>query len=124
MLSRTEQHLSDVDSLIRDLESDDPCTLEQAAELLACARDDRAVEPLLRRLGSRAVQRNDGVEDAFCAALTALGVMTYGRGRWYALLPAHELAPHHRALIHELDCAVPLRYFLRRARISQGFSAR
>jgi hypothetical protein len=102
-----------VECLIRELsETIDPWRLEAIADALDAEHDRRAIAPLLRRLGSRVVQRNERVEDAFCAALAGLGVMRTTRAGRYVFAPQHQLEPDVIEMLSDLGSATPLRYFV------------
>ena len=103
-----------VDLLVDEFErTQDICRLEVVADLLGATHDPRAVGPLLGRLGSRLVQRNEDVEEAVCSALVVLGVMERSRFGRYLLLPKLELDPGVVDLITTLGSSIPMRYFLR-----------
>jgi len=92
--------------------TDDPSRLIMVVEGLRVAADDRAVFPLLRRLGDDVVQRNPEVEHSFCATLVAAGVMeVVERGR-YQFLPRHRLPAEVVRWMTGLDTRIPLRYLI------------
>ena len=66
----------EVSQLIAEfMECQDFGKLEELADKLGEARDSRAIEPLLSRLGGDRVQEDRDVEDAVCGAFVKLGVM-------------------------------------------------
>jgi hypothetical protein len=98
-----------VDALGRSRE---PRRLVTIAKTLGMTQDRRAVGPLLAHLSDGIVQKTDQIEQAFCRALTELGVMQQVTTGRYGFKPRHELSPGVVELLTELDEKVPLRYFI------------
>lgn len=75
-----------------------------------------AVPFLLSRLGDAVVQEHPDTEDAVCSALVQLDVMHRTGNQRFGFRARHELEPAVVALLHDLDVAIPLRYYVRPGR--------
>ncbi len=71
-----------------------------------------AVASLLARLGDAVVQDNPDTEDAVCDALVELSVMQRAGNQRFRFRARQELRPEVVALLHDLDVAIPLRYYV------------
>ena len=99
--------------LISEFErTEDLLQLEVIADVLGASNDNRAITPLLRRLGCPLVERNADAEDAVCGALLRLGVMWCSSTGRYVFVPAHAMDRDTVETIRELDASIPMRYFL------------
>ena len=85
-------------------------TVEVVADQLGATHDERAIRPLLLRLGDHSVQEHRNVEGAVCRALMALGVMGCSDDR-FILRPRRDLADGVVATIRELAGTIPWQYF-------------
>jgi hypothetical protein len=108
----SRQSGSTVDDLITRFDhATQPREIELLADLLADARDPRAIRALLERLSDSRVQEDRDVEDAVCQALTALGVMYSSGNLSFSLRPKNALPDDVVRSIRDLSGVIPWRYF-------------
>jgi hypothetical protein len=101
-----------VDYLIALLaEATAPREIELIADHLGATGDQRAIRPLLARLGDCQVQEDPDLEDAVCRALMALGVMGSSGNQRFSLRPRRVLPDDVVETIHDLAGSIPWRYY-------------
>jgi hypothetical protein len=101
------------DPLLEELaRTSDARRLEAIADALSDTTDQRAIRPLLWRLGDSIVQDDPDVEDAVCGALNALGVMRSAGSRTFSLRPRDELNDEVVHVLREFAAVLPHRYFV------------
>jgi hypothetical protein len=114
MSANVDRRLSEqsVEEVIARLDAaTNPREIEMIADQLRVYGDNRAIEPLLHRLGDERVQSDPDVEDAVCRALMALGVMcSSGKGR-FSLRPRGVLSDDAIEAIGASAGLIPWRYF-------------
>lgn len=84
--------------------------LEELADRIGVIGDQRAIEPLLQRLGDDHVQEDPDVEDAVCDALVKLGTMRKIGNLNYRFLPNTQLPNGVSEILVQLRQLIPRKY--------------
>jgi hypothetical protein len=103
-------HLTD--SLIEHFaQANDLEEIERLADDLGNAHDPAAIDILLYRLGDGKIQSDADTEDAVCAALVQLGVMTKRGNLNYRILADEALPPEAKTALSRYGQLIPQKYY-------------
>ena len=102
------------DSLIEHFaQAKDLEEIERLADDLGDAQDPEAIGILLYRLGDGKIQSDADCEDAVCAALVQLGVMTKRGNLNYRFLAYEALPQEAKTALSKYEELVPRKYYAR-----------